>query len=73
MLDEYGVDFRVMHGFGSATIVHNMAEYSTDSEKPLVLIYVGDWASCYLALDNDVDPGPIDVLTHLKTALAKEA
>jgi glucose/mannose-6-phosphate isomerase len=39
----------------------------------LDLIYIGDWASCYLALDNDVDPGPIDVLTHLKTALANDA
>ena len=24
----------------------------------LDLIYLGDWTSCYLALDNDVDPGP---------------
>ena len=24
----------------------------------LDLMYVGDWTSCYLALQNDVDPGP---------------
>jgi hypothetical protein len=32
-------------------------------------MYVGDWASCYLALANDVDPGPIDAITSLKAAL----
>jgi glucose/mannose-6-phosphate isomerase len=35
----------------------------------LDLIYVGDWTSYYLALDNDVDPGPIDAITQLKSAL----
>jgi glucose/mannose-6-phosphate isomerase len=36
----------------------------------LDLMYLGDWVSCYLALDNDVDPGPIDAITQLKAALA---
>ncbi len=36
----------------------------------LDLMYVGDWVSCYLALDNDVDPGPIDAIFDLKTRLA---
>jgi glucose/mannose-6-phosphate isomerase len=35
----------------------------------LDLIYVGDWTSYYLALDNDVDPGPIDAITQLKSSL----
>jgi glucose/mannose-6-phosphate isomerase len=35
----------------------------------LDLVYVGDWTSYYLALDNDVDPGPIDAITQLKSAL----
>jgi glucose/mannose-6-phosphate isomerase len=35
----------------------------------LDLMYVGDWASCYLALDHDVDPGPIDAIFQLKDAL----
>jgi glucose/mannose-6-phosphate isomerase len=35
----------------------------------LDLIYVGDWTSYYLALDNDVDPGPIDAISQLKSAL----
>jgi glucose/mannose-6-phosphate isomerase len=35
----------------------------------LDLMYVGDWTSCYLALQNDVDPGPIDAITALKARL----
>jgi glucose/mannose-6-phosphate isomerase len=36
----------------------------------LDMIYLGDWTSYYLALDNDVDPGPIDAITQLKAELA---
>ena len=39
----------------------------------LDLIHVGDWMSVYLALDNDVDPGPIDAISRLKTAVAPGA
>ncbi len=35
----------------------------------LDLMYLGDWVSCYLALDNDVDPGPIDAIFELKRRL----
>jgi glucose/mannose-6-phosphate isomerase len=36
----------------------------------LDLMYFGDWASCYLAMQNDVDPGPIDAISTLKARLA---
>ena len=36
----------------------------------LDLMYLGDWVSCYLALDNDVDPGPIEAIFELKDRLA---
>jgi glucose/mannose-6-phosphate isomerase len=36
----------------------------------LDLMYLGDWVSYYLALDNDVDPGPIDAIAQLKAAVA---
>jgi glucose/mannose-6-phosphate isomerase len=36
----------------------------------LDLVYLGDWTSYYLALDNDVDPGPIDAIARLKAQLA---
>jgi len=35
----------------------------------LDLVYLGDWTSYYLALDNDVDPGPIDAITQLKASI----
>jgi glucose/mannose-6-phosphate isomerase len=37
----------------------------------LDLMYVGDFMSVYLALDNDVDPGPIDAIAQLKARLAE--
>lgn len=39
VLHKYGVTFRVMHGFGSATVVHDVAEDSGD----VLALYVGDW------------------------------
>jgi hypothetical protein len=43
VLDKYGVTFRVMHGFSSATIVNQVADETRDSENPLLVLYVGDW------------------------------
>jgi hypothetical protein len=43
VLDEYRVTFRVMHGYASATVVNDVAEMSTESDKPLIVLYVGDW------------------------------
>ena len=41
VLDEYGVGFRVMHGFASATAVYDVAQ--GDNGRPLIVLYVGDW------------------------------
>ncbi|HEY1737293.1 MAG TPA: bifunctional phosphoglucose/phosphomannose isomerase [Acidimicrobiia bacterium] len=43
---------------------------STRLAQLLDLMYLGDWVSCYVALDNDVDPGPIDAIFALKDRLA---
>jgi hypothetical protein len=43
VLNEYGVTFRVMHGYGSATAVHNAAQESRTHKRPLLVFYVGDW------------------------------
>jgi glucose/mannose-6-phosphate isomerase len=51
-------------------ILEVRAEGSSRLAQLLDLMYVGDWASCYLALDNDVDPGPIDAIFQLKDQLA---
>ncbi len=43
VLREYGVAFRVMHGYGSATSLNDAAEDSVSSDKPLTILYLGDW------------------------------
>jgi hypothetical protein len=40
ILDLYGVGFRVMHGFGSATAVYDTAQ--DDDGRRLIVLYVGD-------------------------------
>jgi len=41
VLDHYGVGFRVMHGFSSATVVHDIAD--DGDGRDLVALYVGDY------------------------------
>src|SRR4029077_15673411 len=41
VLDEYGVGFRVMHGFASATAVYDVAQ--DNDGRPLIPLYVGDY------------------------------
>lgn len=43
VLDKYGITFRVMHGYSSATVVNQVAEETRDSENPLLVLYAGDW------------------------------
>ena len=40
MLDRYAVGFNPLHGFNSATTVHDAAE--DDDGRPLIILYVGD-------------------------------
>jgi hypothetical protein len=42
ILEDYGVGFRVMHGFGSATSIYDVAQDGHE-DHPLVALYVGDW------------------------------
>jgi hypothetical protein len=41
VLNKYGVDFCVLHGFSSATTAHDIAQ--DDDGRPLIILYVGDW------------------------------
>jgi hypothetical protein len=43
VLDEYGVTFRAMHGYSSATVINTIAEESNMSDKPLIALYCGDF------------------------------
>lgn len=42
VLDEFGITFRVMHGYGSATALHDIAAMVQHAEKALTVLYVGD-------------------------------
>jgi hypothetical protein len=41
VLDAYGVGFRALHGFNSATQVHDISQ--DDDGRPLIAFYVGDY------------------------------
>jgi hypothetical protein len=41
IFDKYGVGFRAVHGFSSATLAHDIA--NADPDKSLVILYVGDY------------------------------
>src|SRR6516165_9141195 len=40
VLEEYGVTFRVMHGYSSATAVRQIADETAN--RPIIALYVGD-------------------------------
>lgn len=43
VLEEYGVDFLPLRGHSSTTIVHSESEASWDLDRPLQVLYLGDW------------------------------
>ncbi len=44
VLNEYGVTFRVMHGFTSATSAYDAAQMIADeAHRDVIIFYVGDW------------------------------
>ncbi|ADG17050.1 conserved hypothetical protein [Paraburkholderia atlantica] len=43
VLDELGVTFRVLHGYGSATTVHDIADEIADDDRFTNLLYIGDF------------------------------
>lgn len=43
VLDTYQVTFRVMHGYGSETALHQVALEQRAACRPLLVLYVGDW------------------------------
>jgi hypothetical protein len=58
VLDEYGVGFRVMHGFSSATVVHDIAE--DYDGRSLMALYVGDWDPSGMYMSECDLPGRLE-------------
>jgi hypothetical protein len=57
VLDHYAVGFRVMHGFASATAVHDVAE--DYDGRDLVVLYVGDFDPSGLFMSEEDLPNRI--------------
>jgi hypothetical protein len=43
VLRDYGVGFRVQHGYASSTAMHDAAVMSAQNDTPLLVLYVGDY------------------------------
>ncbi|MCB1751013.1 MAG: hypothetical protein KDI74_04755 [Gammaproteobacteria bacterium] len=43
VLDKYGITFRVMHGYASATVMQDIASETRQADKRLTVLYVGDY------------------------------
>lgn len=60
VLNKYGITFRVMHGFASATVMNDIAEMTQDAEKPLYVLYVGDYDPSGLYMSEVDLPARLD-------------
>jgi hypothetical protein len=54
ILKKYGLTFRVMHGYSSATVVNDVSDMSLYFEMPTLALYVGDWGCSGLHM-SEVD------------------
>lgn len=55
----------------TTNINHVWSKGSTELERSLYLIHLGDWITLLLAEMDDIDPFAIDSINHLKNELAK--
>jgi len=75
VLDHYGVGFRVMHGFTSATCVNDVAE--DDDGRELIALYVGDYDPSGMNMSEHDLPERLsrydgDHVVPIRIALTKE-
>lgn len=57
VLDEFGVTFRVHHGFSSATAINDIAEETKGADRQLIVLYVGDWDPSGMCMSETDLPG----------------
>jgi len=75
VLDDYGVGFRVLHGFSGATTIHDVAQ--DDDGRPLIVLYVGDYDPSGLYMSEHDLPDRLakyggDHVTLVRIALKRE-
>ena len=75
VLQDYGVTLRVLHGYGSATAINEVATESREAGKTLTVFYVGDWDPSGLHMSEvdlprrlDEYDGDVDVIRIALTA-----
>jgi hypothetical protein len=59
ILKHFALPFRVMHGYGSATALNDIAELSEKQEKPFIALYVGDYDPSGMHMSELDIPGRI--------------
>jgi len=75
VLDKYAVGFNPVHGFNSATDVHNICSYNNG--RPLIILYVGDYDPSGLCMSESDLPKRIskyqgDHITLKRIAITRE-
>jgi hypothetical protein len=75
VLDDFAVGFQVMHGFSSATIVHDISK--DDDGRPLIILYVGDFDPSGMFMSEEDLPNRFskydgDHVTLRRIALTRE-
>ncbi|HEV7910209.1 MAG TPA: hypothetical protein VGP28_03795 [Methylocella sp.] len=60
ILDEFAVGFQVLHGFGSATSLHDVAEESLTGERYLEILYIGDFDPSGMHMSEVDLPGRVE-------------
>jgi hypothetical protein len=75
VLDDLAVGFQVMHGFSSATIVHDISK--DDDGRPLIILYVGDFDPSGMFMSEEDLPNRFskydgDHVTLKRIALTRE-
>jgi hypothetical protein len=58
VLDEYGIGFRVFHGFSGATSVYDIAQ--DDDGRDLIALYCGDYDPSGMCMSEDDLPNRLD-------------
>jgi len=58
--NEYGIAFRSLHGFNSASVINNIAEYSRSIPHEFIALYVGDWDPSGMYMSEVDLPGRLE-------------
>jgi hypothetical protein len=60
VLNEFAVGFQVLHGFGSATSLHDVAEESLIGDRTLEILYIGDFDPSGMHMSEVDLPGRVE-------------